>query len=328
MFAKYRALISSTYKSKDTEEWIDVWYTRPIGLLWTLAFKKLGIAPNVVTILSMVIGVAAGWMFCYTDFLHNALGVVLLAWANFYDSADGQLARLTGKKTRWGRMLDGFAGDVWFAAIYLAIVYRLWNEPIPLLHLHWGVAVLALTVISALCHARQCQLADYYRNVHMYFSFGDGSSELDNSETQRQKMRELPCKGNFWWRVFLFFYSRYTRSQEQMTPCLQKLLKTIRNDRNNVAPDGFRLDFRKESKPMMKYANILTFNCRAITLYVACLLNIPWLYIAVEIIGFTLLALWLRKCHESLCSHILMLLDEGYYDNEPLLKDSYATENK
>ena len=59
-------------------------------------------------------------------------------WANFYDSCDGQLARMTGKKTLWGRMLDGFAGDIWFFTIYIAIVARLWNQNIPFTNFHWG----------------------------------------------------------------------------------------------------------------------------------------------------------------------------------------------
>lgn len=320
MVNKYKAKISETFKNADTEEWIDVHFTRPIGYLWALLFKKLGVVPNAVTILSIIIGVAAGWMFYYTDLVHNIIGVLLLMWANFYDSADGQLARMTGKTTRWGRILDGFAGDVWFFAIYLAIVLRLWNEYVPFSHIHWGLLGLILAIFSgAVCHAKQCQLADYYRNVHTFFSFGKDSSELDSSRRQRILLHTTPKKGNFWWRLFLYFYGNYTHSQESLTPYLQDLLSVISNERKGDIPQKFRLDFRKESKPLMKYANILTFNCRAITLYVCCLLNIPWLYLLIEIVGFTALAYYLRGRHESLCRHMTMLLKEGYYDDAPTL---------
>ena len=94
-------------KSRDTEETLDIWFNRPIGYLWTLFFMKLNVHPNVVTILSIILGMAAGYMFYFPDMPHTVCGILLLMWANFYDSADGQLARLTGKKTRWGRMLDG-----------------------------------------------------------------------------------------------------------------------------------------------------------------------------------------------------------------------------
>ena len=46
-------------------------------------------------------------MFSYTDIMHNIAGIVLLMFANFCDSTDGQLARLTGQKTLLGRVLDG-----------------------------------------------------------------------------------------------------------------------------------------------------------------------------------------------------------------------------
>ena len=154
MLKEYKARISATYKNADTEEWLDIRFNRPIGYLWALFFKKLRVTPNVVTILSIIIGVAAGWMFHYQDIFHNIAGVLLLMWANFYDSADGQLARMTGKKTRWGRMLDGFAGDLWFFAIYLAIVFRLWNEFIPFTHVHWNFLILLLAVSPA-CSATQ-----------------------------------------------------------------------------------------------------------------------------------------------------------------------------
>lgn len=115
--------LQSTFKSQDTEEWLDIHFTRPLGLLWANFFNHFNIHPNVVTILSIILGAAAGVMFYYPDMPHTIIGILLLVWANLYDSADGQLARMTGKKTRWGRILDGFAGDVWFLPFMLPYVF-------------------------------------------------------------------------------------------------------------------------------------------------------------------------------------------------------------
>ena len=120
----FNEMLRSTFKSDDTEEWLDVHFTRPIGLVFALMWMKLGVHPNVVTILSIFLGMGAGYMFYFTDLTHNLLGVLLLMLANFCDSTDGQMARLTGKKTLIGRMLDGFSGDVWFFCIYLALLFR------------------------------------------------------------------------------------------------------------------------------------------------------------------------------------------------------------
>ena len=113
--------LQATFKSQDTEEWLDIHFTRPLGLLWARFFNHFDIHPNVVTILSIILGAAAGVMFYYPDLTHTLMGIFLLVWANLYDSADGQLARMTGKKTRWGRILDGFAGK---SSLFLAPTSR------------------------------------------------------------------------------------------------------------------------------------------------------------------------------------------------------------
>ena len=129
--SSFKEMLHASFKSEDTEEWLDVYFTRPIGLVFALMWKRLGVHPNAITVLSIFLGVGAGLMFRHTDLMHNLLGVVLLMFANFCDSTDGQLARLTGKKTLVGRVLDGFSGDLWFFCIYAAICVRLMNAPIP-----------------------------------------------------------------------------------------------------------------------------------------------------------------------------------------------------
>ena len=51
----------------------------------------------------------------------------------------------------------------------------------------------------------------------------------------------------------------------------------------------------------MKYANLLTFNSRAILIYVTCLLNVPYVYPLVEIVVFTAMYRYMRSRHERLC---------------------------
>ena len=146
--------IEASFKSMDTEEFLDIYFNRPVGYAWALFFKKLGVHPNVVTILSIILGMAAGVMFYFPDMKHTLIGIFLLMWANHYDSCDGQLARMTGKKTRWGRMLDGFAGDLWFFTIYVAICLRLTNQPMPFgigasEGMTWGIYIWLLALLSS-----------------------------------------------------------------------------------------------------------------------------------------------------------------------------------
>ena len=48
----FKELLQASFKSNDTEEWLDVHFTRPIGLAFALLWDKLGIHPNVITIVS------------------------------------------------------------------------------------------------------------------------------------------------------------------------------------------------------------------------------------------------------------------------------------
>lgn len=302
--------LEASFKSMDTEEFLDIHFNRPIGYAWALFFNRFGVHPNVVTVLSIILGVSAGVMFYFPDMKHTVIGIILLMWANHYDSCDGQLARMTGKKTRWGRMLDGFAGDLWFFAIYAAICLRLTFQPLPFgiggeNGAVWGVYIWLLAYVSGIfCHSQQCTLADYYRNIHLFFLKGKAGSELDNFKQQRELFYSLPWKHNFWWKLFLYSYGNYTRKQERMTPNFQRFYALVQQKYGDNIPQELRDEFRSMSLPLMKYTNILTFNTRAIALYVSLLIGEPWLYFVFEIIVMTALFTYMRHRHEAMCAFL------------------------
>ena len=298
--ASFKELLKLSFKSDDTEEWLDVHFTRPIGLVFALLWNKFNIHPNVITILSIFLGVGAGWMFHYTDLLHNGYGVLLLMFANFCDSTDGQMARITGKKTLIGRMLDGFSGDLWFLSIYLGIVARLWYQTIPGTDIEWGFWGFVLCALAGIfMHARQSSLADYYRQIHLFFLLGKEGSELDNYQQQRAHYESLP-KGDVLSRLFFYNYANYCKSQEQRTPQFQQFFARWKAQPSETV----RQQLLAGSRPLMKYTNLLTFNARAITVYVTCLLGCPWVYPLAEITVFQAMYIYMHRRHEKLCAQL------------------------
>lgn len=319
--------VTSTYKSNDTEEWLDKVWTRPIGYMWACFFKALNVHPNVVTVLSMIIGASSAFFFFHGSYFYegthglwmNIIGILLLMWANFYDSADGQLARMTGKKTQLGRILDGAASEVWFIQIYLALVARMFQH-----HSHefefLGITdnqanSLIFTAIIFVCvlysgfksHAGQCALADYYRQIHLFFLKGERGSELDNSRQQQKLYDNTPWQGNFIWKAFLKTYINYTANQEKRTPNFQHLHSCLMRKYGTIAnvPETFRTKFRNKSLPLMKFTNILTFNTRAIMLYTCCLVDMPWAYFIFEIVFMGLLCAYMNNVHEHFCLKLI-----------------------
>ena len=299
----FSELLQASFKSNDTEEWLDVHFTRPIGLVFALFWNRFGVHPNVITILSIFLGIGAGYMFAFTDLWHNLAGVVLLMFANFCDSTDGQMARLTGKKTLIGRMLDGFSGDVWFFCIYAAIAYRLMDDTIPFTDCQWGLLSWVVAAVAGiLCHSPQSSLSDYYRQIHLFFLKGKGGSELDNYAQQRAIYESLP-KSQLLDRAFYYNYSNYCKSQEKRTPMFQKLFAAIRSRYNGAEgmPEEIKQEFLAGSRPLMPLTNILTFNTRAICIYVTALIGLPLLYLLFEITVMQVLYVYMQRRHEKLC---------------------------
>ena len=289
--------LESTLKSLDTEEFIDIHFYRPIGYRWALLFNKMGVSPNAVTIASIVIGVAAGICYYPTDLAINILGMLLLVWANSYDSADGQLARMTGKKTPLGRILDGAAGDIWFITIYAAICLRLTPQG--------GIWIWVLAAITGFFHSKQAAMADYYRNVHLLFLKGKSGSELSYSPHLKEHYREMSWRREFIYKLFETFYINYTVGQEQLTPQFQRLMNKIRTQYAGQAPESFRVAFREKSLPLMKYTNMLSFNTRVIALFISLLIDLPWVYFLFEMTVLNAMLVYMIYTHEQFCKRFM-----------------------
>src|SRR5439155_1433402 len=101
-----------SHKGRAVEEWADLHFFRPIGIRIARALQPTGISADQVTLWSLVIGLVAGHLFAYRDRWSNVIGFVLFIVSDIFDSADGQLARLRGSSTRFGRALDGISDNL------------------------------------------------------------------------------------------------------------------------------------------------------------------------------------------------------------------------
>lgn len=304
----YRASL----KSMDTEEHIDLAFYRPIGYAWACLAKKFGVTPNAITIASIFLGVGAGVAFYFNNLWINILGMLLLVWANSFDSADGQLARMTKQYSRLGRILDGLSGDFWFATIYVAICLRENVTSQFFMDHPWLIWVIA--VVTGICHAKQAAMADYYRQFHLYFLKGEEGSELENAAELKEKLRSIPWKGHFWQKLTLTTYTNYTVQQEATAPAMQALRRELKQRfPSGVIPVSFREAFRKRSLPLMKYTNILSFNWRTIALFASLLLQMPWLYFAFELTVLNGLLVMMVVRHEKICRFFTKELKDGKY---------------
>jgi len=297
----------NSLKSNDTEEKIDIWFYRPIGYQIALFCAKVGLRPNPVTIISIFFGVAAGILFYPQQLWINVIGMLSLMFANSLDSADGQLARMTNDKSRLGRILDGAAGDFWFIAIHIAICLRSMEEG-------WTAWIWVPGVVAGVSHMIQSAMADYYRNVHLFFIKGTNGSELDNSRDLQKEYDEMSWSRDFGMKLVARLYLNYTKEQEFFSPKLQKLLAVVKQKYQNGLPAKLITDFRAQNKPLMKYTNIVQFNTRVIFLFLWLFLDQSWVYFFFDIFILNPILIYMIVKQEQVSNHFYKEITSGKYN--------------
>jgi phosphatidylglycerophosphate synthase len=145
------------FKAYEIEELADVYFFRPLGAIIAYSARALGLTPTHLTVLAGVAGMSGGVLLY--DERAGWLAFALLILHGILDSSDGQLARLTGRSTELGRVLDGLAGYATYAAIYLALAASVISRGGSPVVFVW----VALAAASTMVHA---QMYDYHRTSY------------------------------------------------------------------------------------------------------------------------------------------------------------------
>src|SRR5213596_2415423 len=211
LIAPPRSALEATYKAREVEGVLDLYFYRPIGFRLAQFFAKVAMKPAGVTLLAGLFGVIAGHLFYYRDLRTNAVGMALLVCANALDNADGQLARLTHQENRDGRIIDSIADHLVFVSIYLNLTLRY-------LVAGSSPAICLLAVAAGISHALQGAAADYYRTTYLYFVKGKSFVDLDSSAALRADYQELSWRDQLWHKLLLALYLNFTRQQEMLAP--------------------------------------------------------------------------------------------------------------
>ncbi len=299
------AQIESTYKARDIEETIDMYFYRPIGYWIARACQTLGITPNSVTIVSIFIGVCGGHLLYYRDLTTNVCGIMLWVIASTLDSVDGQLARMTNQTSKVGRILDGLGDYIIFLNIYLLLFARM----VVTYRVGW-FALLLLTLAGLASHSIQSALADYYRNAYVKFVVDPLQSELEGADEVRAEYRATSFLQHPVKTLLLRMYLNYTIHQEQLSTNFQGLRKRVAEEFGNDIPSWLTDEYRRMNKPLMKYFSLLTTNTRMMVMSVALLIDAVPAYFATEIIAMNLILVLVTMHQKTLNAQLLTEIEK------------------
>ena len=271
--------VQATYKARDVEGLFDIHFYRKIGYRLAQLFARTKLTPVGVTLLGSLTGVVAGHLFFYRQLGLNALGMALLVLSNALDNADGQLARMTNRGSRDGRVIDGL-GDF---AVLFSIYFHLCLRCVVSGESNW---VWLLAIAAGASSSVQMAVADYLRNAYIYFASGRSRGEFDSSvrleeEYVRLRWRQTPMR-----KFLLRVYLDYTVGQERYIPQMTRVREAI----ESRPPEPWLFErYQRENKPIVKYANFFGRNTRMIVLFILLIIDQPVWYFIFEVTLFNLL---------------------------------------
>jgi hypothetical protein len=292
--------IESTYKAREVEGLLDVYFYRPIGFRLAQFFAQLKIKPAVVSLLGGICGVIAGHLYFYRDLGINIAGMVLHVCSNAFDNADGQLARLTHQESRKGRIIDSVADHLGFASVYIHLTLRCaFTGASP--------AIWILAFGAAISHALQGAAADYYRTAFLYFADG-ARTGIDSSSALRSDYRKLSWRQRTWDKLLLALYLNFTLQQEMLAPSLKKLRKTANTVFHNQIPGWLEQRYRAAASHTLKWWRLLMTNTRMLVLFLLLFLGQPIYYFWFELIPLNVLFVYLIVRQEKMAESLEQLV--------------------
>lgn len=203
---KIKADFLSAYESiklPEVEERFDIYFSRFIGYYLAKISLRMGLSAHQVSVLSLISGTVAGLLFYYQD------DIVPILWACFFitvsglfDSADGQLARMTQTSSDLGRKVDAIIDTVVFIVCYASTSFFFTNQ--------YGWYIFPVAVLAGWLHSVKSSVYEFYKSEFIYY--------IKKSRSQRiaylHEVKANPDRKGLW-KGFLYYVELdYTRKQE------------------------------------------------------------------------------------------------------------------
>lgn len=121
---RWTDLLSDRYDTKGTA-FLTHYVSQRIGAVVAAIAFKLGLSPNTITTLGLLLTMAGCWAFTELSITGMVLAFFLWQLAFAFDCADGQLARATGKASAYGKWLDMSCDHIREVVLAFTVAYVL-----------------------------------------------------------------------------------------------------------------------------------------------------------------------------------------------------------
>ncbi|MBF0299160.1 MAG: CDP-alcohol phosphatidyltransferase family protein [Oligoflexia bacterium] len=255
-------------KSRDTEEKLDLYFYRPFGFLIAKVANFFNMTPTMLSVFGLISGVVGG--FCFLDpnnKINLIIGILLFILAGVFDSSDGQLARISGKSTPLGLILDGICDNIVFITIYLCAAYSFVDIYGPLIYL--------LAVLGGISHSFQSAILDFYHREYLYFGCGKCKDETywnpGVDEAKKNILKAKTTKEKLFHRLRLSWIAQQNLlSGRSVSERLQMRSTLLSNKKDESVK--FQTKYRLLNRPMLPFWRLLgpNFHTFSIIAFILC----------------------------------------------------------
>lgn len=261
----------SASRPRELQDPLNFYFYHPLARRLARLLAPTPVSPNMVSVLSLLSLIAAAFAFTRMPWPQNALtGLLFMLLWHIVDGADGDLARMTGRASATGELVDGvcdYAGNVfmYFAFAFLA-------DDV------WGAWAWILAVAAGASHIVQTNHAETQRRLYLWRAYG--VPWLRNAKAEDDAVFE---RSSSWFtRYFGFWAVGYLWLSERMTPQanpIDRALAAAAGDPGEAA--RIRAMVRESYAPTMWLPMLLGANPKTFLIAGAILAGSPvWFFLA------------------------------------------------
>jgi phosphatidylglycerophosphate synthase len=243
-FMKLAGEYRKSLKPSETEELVNQLINRPLGFGAAKCFQKVKATPNFVTLLSLLCGLSAGVVFSRAKYPEVLWAALLLQGMIIFDCADGQLARLTGRSSKFGRIIDTFADLTTHAAVY-------WGVAVALYKTSGFPVVWLLALLSQVSMYLHMALFDHFKNVYITVARPDYGDLLDSLKKMKEASEKMGSSGgrlsSIVAKMYVWFYKMESRVVSLGYPSIGVTFYEVYPDSEHI-DDGLRELYTREMR--------------------------------------------------------------------------------
>lgn len=265
-------------RHSELEDPLNRWLYHPLAGRLAHLLRPTGVTPNAVSFLGMVAIVAAAGAYSWLAWPVGALvGLMLhMSW-HVLDGADGDLARMTGKASANGELVDGVCDYAGHVALYIALAAFLDD---------WlGLGAWLLSTAAGASHIVQNNHYETMRRSYLWWAY-----DIPWLRTPASDARETLRRPGWFHFVFGWMATDYLRLAQALGPragLVDRVFDAHAQDPECIA--AFRRHIRERGSSLLPYRAWLGANFRTVLLGASMLAGGPLLFFLGEVIALNLL---------------------------------------